>query len=133
MTAKQFFDAIASSRHETAAAPYAVALDRFLTTRFMSTADDYIDRFLASFQAVNSAARGMNTDPSNHDYRIGNGLASAAFVTVTRRVEWLNTWRDTWAYEADNNSQMFWGCEWDSKERGRWIRENGHRWIHCKF
>ncbi|KAI0996731.1 hypothetical protein K3495_g11453, partial [Podosphaera aphanis] len=95
MTAKQLFDTVASSRQETATAPFAIALQQFLGLRFESTADNYIDHFLALYQAVNNAADGMNTQTPNREYHIGSGLASAMFVMGTRRVQWLNNWRDT--------------------------------------
>ncbi|KAI0992889.1 hypothetical protein K3495_g15295, partial [Podosphaera aphanis] len=44
----------------------------------------------------------MNTQTPNREYHIGSGLASAMFVMGTRRVQWLNNWRDTRAFEADN-------------------------------
>lgn len=47
--AKQLYDCVARVRQETATAPYAHALERFLATKFDSSADDYCDRFLANY------------------------------------------------------------------------------------
>lgn len=69
-TAKQLYDAIAGTRRETATAPYAAALEFSLSIRFVHTADDYIDRFLAALQSVNSAADAFPTQPTVSSYRI---------------------------------------------------------------
>lgn len=102
LTAKQLFDTVVGSRQETATAPFAIALERFLGLKFESNADSYIDQFLSSYQAVNNEADGMTTQSSDSEYRIGNGVASAMYVSGTRKVEWLNTWMGTWAYESNN-------------------------------
>ena len=44
----------------------------------------------------------MSTQSCDNSYRIGDGQASALFVAGTKRIEWLSSWRDTRAYEADN-------------------------------
>lgn len=37
-----------------------------------------------------------------HSCQVGNGLASALFVVGTQHMKWLNNWRDTWAFEVNN-------------------------------
>lgn len=105
MTAKALFDTIAGTRTETATAPYAVALENLLYVRFVSTADEYTDRFLAVYQSVNNAADAMNTLQAaqlHRGYHVGAGQASAIFVRGTKRIEWVTIWRDTRAYTASN-------------------------------
>ncbi|KAI1000913.1 hypothetical protein K3495_g7281 [Podosphaera aphanis] len=85
MTAKQLFDTVASTRQETATAPFAIALERILGLRFESTADSYIDQFLVSYQAANNAADGMQTQSPDREYHIGSSIASAMLVMGTRR------------------------------------------------
>ncbi|KAI0991827.1 hypothetical protein K3495_g16360, partial [Podosphaera aphanis] len=102
MTAKQLYDTIAGTRIETATAPYASALETFMSIRFANSADDYIDCFLSALQNVNNAADTMAADTTNSGYQIGEGQASAVFVMGTKRIDWLSTWRDTRAYNADN-------------------------------
>lgn len=74
----------------------------FLSIRFAHTADDHIDRFLAALQSVNSAADAFPTQPTASSYRIGEGQACAIFVMGIKRIEWLNVWRDTRVYDANN-------------------------------
>ena len=104
MTAKELYDTIANTRKETAAAPYASALEKFVSVKFLSSADEYIARFLAAYQSTNNAASSMKSGSTDalHSYQVGNGLASALFVMGTKHVEWLNTWRDTRVFEANN-------------------------------
>lgn len=104
MKAKELYDAVASTRQETAIAPYAIALENFLLVKFLTTADDYIDRFLAGYQSVNNAADALpsHTVPKRSGYHVGDGQAAAIFVMGTRRIDWLNIWRDTYVYEPNN-------------------------------
>lgn len=48
MTAQQLYNSIVDTRKETATAPYALALETFLKTKFVSHADDYINKFQAN-------------------------------------------------------------------------------------
>ncbi|RKF56044.1 hypothetical protein OnM2_084034 [Erysiphe neolycopersici] len=104
MKAKKLYDAVASTRQETATAPYAIAHENFLLVKFLTTADDYIDRFLAGYQSVNNAADALpsHAAPKRSGYHIGDGQAAAIFVMGTRRIDWLNIWRDTRVYEPNN-------------------------------
>ncbi|KHJ32681.1 hypothetical protein EV44_g0983 [Erysiphe necator] len=103
MTAKQLYDTIASTRQQTAAAHYATALEALMSVTFNSTADEYIDQFLASYQSVNNAADAFSTPTAKvSEYHIGAGHAAALFVAGTKRVEWLNTWRDTRVFDSSN-------------------------------
>ena len=102
LTAKELYDTVAGTRNETATAPYAAALETLLSIRFVSTADDYVDRFLAAYQSVNNAADTISTRPLASWYCIGDRQASAIFVMGTKRIEWLNVWRDTRAFDSDN-------------------------------
>ncbi|KAI0994686.1 hypothetical protein K3495_g13495 [Podosphaera aphanis] len=102
LTAKQIYDTIAGIRNETATAPYATALEPFMSVRLISSVDDHNDRFLASLQNVNNAADGISFQSANPGYRIGNGQASANFLMGTRRIDWLSTWRNTRAHDANN-------------------------------
>lgn len=104
MIAKELYDTIANTRKETAA-----ALEKFVSFKFLSSADDYIDRFLAANQSTNYAANAMNSGSIDtlHSYRIGNGLASALFIMGTKHVEWLNNWRDARVFEANNELASF--------------------------
>ena len=76
MTAKELFDAVACIRQETATALYATALETFLMIRFMTTADDYIDRLLAGIQSVNitTDALPFHAAPKRSSYHIGDGV-----------------------------------------------------------
>ncbi|KAI0994997.1 hypothetical protein K3495_g13183 [Podosphaera aphanis] len=56
MTARELYDSIANTRKETTTAPYARSLETFLRTKFVSTADDYINRFQVNLQALQEAA-----------------------------------------------------------------------------
>lgn len=106
LTAKQLYDGIARTRQESATAPYAVALERFLSTKFTSRADKYCDRFLSNLQSVNNAAEIMISSQSSsrsetNTFKIGPGQAAAIFVLGTKGTDWLDTWRTTRAYETD--------------------------------
>lgn len=104
MTAKELYDTVAGTRQETATTLYSTALEKFLAVKFLSTTDDYIDQFLSAYQSVNNAADAFSTHAalSKTDYHIGEGLASTIFVMGTRGIEWLDTWRDTRVFAADN-------------------------------
>ncbi|KAI1004722.1 hypothetical protein K3495_g3494 [Podosphaera aphanis] len=94
MTAKQLYDNIAGTRQETATASYAAALKAFLKLRFKSTADEYIDSFLAALQNVNNAADSFLLNDANtriNVHAIGTEQASAHFVLGTKHVDWLAT------------------------------------------
>ena len=53
ITAHQLYQSIIDSRRETATAPYALALEAFLRTKFESHADDYINKLLVNLQGLN--------------------------------------------------------------------------------
>ncbi|KAI0999596.1 hypothetical protein K3495_g8600 [Podosphaera aphanis] len=67
MTAKELYDSIADTRKETATAPCARSLETFLRTKFVSTADDYINRFQVHLQGLQEAAEILHTSTGN-DY-----------------------------------------------------------------
>ncbi|KAI0991640.1 hypothetical protein K3495_g16547, partial [Podosphaera aphanis] len=60
MTALELYNSIADTRKETATALYARALETFLRTRFVNTADDYINRFQVHLQCLNEAAESLH-------------------------------------------------------------------------
>ncbi|KAI0992439.1 hypothetical protein K3495_g15746, partial [Podosphaera aphanis] len=101
LTARQLYDSVANTRQETATAPYSIALERFWSTKFATTADAYIDQFQANLQNVNQAADNL-AQQTDIDYHVPKGQAAALFVLGTQNVSWLSTWRDTRAYEAKN-------------------------------
>lgn len=103
MTAKQLYDNRASTRQQTAAAHYATALESLMSVSFHSTADEFIDQFLVSYQSVNNAADAFSTPSARlSEYHIGAGHAAALFVAGTKRIGWLNTWRDTRVFDSSN-------------------------------
>ncbi|KAI1001734.1 hypothetical protein K3495_g6469, partial [Podosphaera aphanis] len=102
MTAQELYNSIADTRKETATAPYARALETFLRTRFVSTADDYINRFQLHLQCLNEAAEALHLS-TDTEYHITKGQAAAMFVLGTKHVPWLGTWRDLRAC-TNNNS-----------------------------
>ncbi|KAI0995210.1 hypothetical protein K3495_g12972 [Podosphaera aphanis] len=105
LSAKQLFDAVAGTRFPTVAALYASSLENLFLTKFLTSADDYINRFLEAFQNVKNAADAIDSTHAakgdNKGYHIGAGLAATLFILGTKGVEWLSTWRDTTAYEPD--------------------------------
>ncbi|KAI0992897.1 hypothetical protein K3495_g15287 [Podosphaera aphanis] len=102
MTALELYNSIADTRKETATAPYARALETFLRTRFVNTADDYINRFQVHLQCLNEAAESLHA-ATGTEYHVTKGQAAAVFVLGTKHVPWLGTWRDLRACN-DNNS-----------------------------
>lgn len=104
---KQFYDCVARTREETTTALYPHTLERFLSTKFDSSVDDYYDRFFANYQSVNSAADLLSNDKFNldmtqYEYTILPGQAAAMFLLGTNGFSWLDSWRDTTALESDN-------------------------------
>lgn len=102
ITAHQLYQSITDSRRETATAPYALALEEFLRTKFESHADDYINKFLANLQGLNDAAETLHATTGT-EYHVPRGLAAAIFVQGTRHIPWLTNWRDMRAC-TDQNS-----------------------------
>lgn len=102
MTAKELYDGIANTRKETATAPYALALETFLRTRFGLHADDYINRFQANLQSLNEAADNLHASTGT-EYHVTKGQAAAIFVLGTKHVPWLSTWRDLRACTDENS------------------------------
>ncbi|KAI0992714.1 hypothetical protein K3495_g15471 [Podosphaera aphanis] len=101
MTAKELYDSIANTRKETATAPYASSLETFLRTKFVSTADDYINRFQVNLQALQEAAEILHTSTGD-DYHVTKGQAAAIFVLGTKHIPWLSTWNDLGARTENN-------------------------------
>ena len=106
-TVKQLYENVAKTRSESAAAPYASALEIFLQTRFAGSANDYCDRFLANLQSVNSAADALVSipsilDPEQSEYAVLPGQAAVLFTLGTKGVGWLDNWRDSKALESVN-------------------------------
>ncbi|KAI0996730.1 hypothetical protein K3495_g11452 [Podosphaera aphanis] len=101
MTAKELYDNIANTRKETATAPYASSLETFLRTKFVSTANDYINRFQVNLQALQEAAEILHTSTGD-DYHVTKGQAAAIFVLGTKHIPWLSTWNDLGARTENN-------------------------------
>ncbi|KAI0994328.1 hypothetical protein K3495_g13855 [Podosphaera aphanis] len=76
ITARQLYDSVANTRQETATAPYSIALERFWSTKFATTADAYIDQFQANLQNVNQAADNL-AQQTDIDYHVPKGQAAA--------------------------------------------------------
>lgn len=105
LTPKQRYDEIAETRVETSTAPYSTALKEFLSTKFVTTADDYCNRFLTRLQSLNNAAQALSpasANPADNKYKYTREQAAAIFVVGTEAIEWLANWRDTRAITSEN-------------------------------
>ncbi|KAI0996353.1 hypothetical protein K3495_g11830 [Podosphaera aphanis] len=83
LTAQELYNSIADNRKETATAPYARALETFLRTRFISSADDYINRFEVHLQCLNEAAEALHASTGT-EYHVTKGQAAAVLVLGTK-------------------------------------------------
>ncbi|KAI1003022.1 hypothetical protein K3495_g5189 [Podosphaera aphanis] len=101
MTAQELYNSIADTRKETATVPCALSLETFLRTKFVSTADDYINRFQAHLQGLNKAAEILQSS-TGVEYHVFKGQAAAIFVLGTKHIPWLSFWRDLRACSENN-------------------------------
>lgn len=105
MTAKQLYCTIADIRKETATAPYALALKTFLRTKFVSHADEYINKFQANLQSFNEAADTLHAI-TRKEFHVSKGQAASIFFWGTKNDPWLSNWRDLRACSDENSCTL---------------------------
>ncbi|KAI0997360.1 hypothetical protein K3495_g10822 [Podosphaera aphanis] len=109
MTAKQIFDHVSNVRVEGTTTPWETAVRNLLSTKFTSTANTYCNEFMQNYLDVNSAAESMSStkpesskDVHRNIFEVNPGFAGYMFILGTEGIEWLNTWRQTKVYDAEN-------------------------------
>lgn len=109
MSAKQLYEHVICVREEGANTPWETAVRSLLQTKLTNSVDQYCNEFMQHFMDANSAAESMfstSVDGSkgNHsgNFEVSQGLAGYMFVLGTEGVDWLETWRQTKIYDANN-------------------------------
>lgn len=109
LSAKQLYEHVIGVREEGANTPWETAVKDLLLTKLTTTVDQYCNEFMQHYMDANSAAETMHSisgsgSKGNHDsnFKITPGLAGYLFVLGTESIEWLETWRQTKVYDANN-------------------------------
>lgn len=109
ITAKELFDNVVKTCEERASIPYVLAVQKLLSTTFVTSPDSYCNEFMQNYNDVNNGAKSMvfkNKDLADEggidNFLVPPGLAGVIFILGTKHVDWLDTWRQTKVFDKEN-------------------------------
>ena len=106
-SSKVLYEMIARANEVANLLPHSEAFDKFVATKFTTTADEYCTRFMHNLQNVNNAAECLSSNSnSSQRFKFTDEQAAVFFLKGTRHIKWLDIWRETKAVNVSQYASL---------------------------